>query len=213
MKRRSLLIGLATAFLCLGVVSVRAMWEGSSALSRGDAAHAEGDTEEAIRWWRRAARWYVPLAPHVGSAYARLRKLGDAATRDGDTQTALAAWRGVRSSIRATRSFYTPYSEHVDEADKNIASLMADLELAEDAEKDRAKTEARHYSLLKLDQMPSIFWSVIALLGMFLWIGSGFGFALRAVDDSDRLVPKAAAYSGAGIAMGLVIWLVGLHLA
>ena len=212
MKRR-LLLGLAIVIFCLAVISGRAMWEGRSALSTGDEAHAKGDSEAAIRWWRRSARWYVPLAPHVSDAYERLRSLGRAAEDQGDSATALAAWRGIRSSIRATRSFYTPYSQHIDEADRHIASLMAAQEIAEDSKKDHEKREAAHYSLLKLDSMPSVLWSVIALLGLALWIGSGFAFALRAVDDRDRLVPAAAAYSGAGIAIGLVVWLVGLHLA
>ena len=213
MRRRKLLIVAATISLCLGVLTIRAMWEGRSALERGDDAQLQGDSETAIRWWRRAARWYVPMAPHVGSAYERLRSLAQAAEGKGDTQVALAAWTGIRSSVRATRSFFTPYAQHVDEADTHIASLMAKLELADDPGRDLDERQAWHYSLLKLDQMPSVFWSIVALLGLALWIGSGFAFALRAVNDKDRLVAKAAAYSGAGIAIGLVIWLAGLHLA
>ena len=78
---------------------------------------------------------------------------------------------------------------------------------------DPKEREAAHYELLKLDQMPSVFWSIFALFGLVCWIGAGFAFALRGVDDTDRLVPSAAAYSGAGIAFGLVVWLAGLHLA
>lgn len=213
MKRRKLLFVVATLMLCFGVVAVRALWEGRSALSRGDDAQLKGDSERAVRWWRRSARWYVPLAPHVGRAYQRLRDLGLAAENEGDTKTALAAWRGVRSSIRATRSFYTPYSEYIDEADLHIAALMAGQEVLADSSLVHKEREARHYALLKLDQMPSVLWSVIALFGLALWIGAGFAFALRGINENDRLVPKAAAYSGAGIAMGLVLWLAGLHLA
>ena len=54
---------------------------------------------------------------------------------------------------------------------------------------------------------------LIALLGLALWIGGGFAFALRGVDERDRLVPKAAAYAGSSIAIGLVVWLLGLYLA
>jgi hypothetical protein len=211
-KRKLLLIA-ATILLCLGVITIRAMWEGRSALQRGDEAQASGDSEAAVRWWRRAARWYVPMAPHVASAYDRLQSLAEAAEGKGDTQVALAAWTGIRSSIRATRSFYTPFSERVDEADEHIAALMVQREQAEGTSRDPKERQEWHYALLKLDPMPSVFWSLVALLGLALWIGGGFVFAMRAVDDKDRLVPKAAAYSGAGIAIGLVIWLTGLHLA
>lgn len=213
MKRRKLLIVLAAIFLCIAVLSARALWEGRSALHKGDEAHAAGDVDGAIRWWRRSARWYLPLAPHVDSAYQRLETLARAAESRGDNRAALSAWTGIRSSVRATRSFYTPYEEHLDRADERIAVLMAKLEASVDASRDVQEREAWHYSLLKLDQMPSVGWSLVALLGLALWVGGGFGFALRAVDDRDRLVPKAAAYSGAGIAIGLVVWLLGLSLA
>ena len=213
MKRRKFLIGLATIFLCLGVLCARAMWEGRSALQLGDTAYAANDSETAIRHWRRAARWYLPLAPHCAGAYQRLQEMGNAAQEKGDTQIALAAWTGIRSSVRATRSFYTPFAEELREADAHIAVLMADLEVAGDSSKDHSEREAWHYSLLQIDQMPSVFWSIIALLGLALWIGGGFAFALRGVDDNDRLVPKAAAYSAAGIVIGLLVWLTGLYLA
>jgi hypothetical protein len=61
--------------------------------------------------------------------------------------------------------------------------------------------------------MPHLGWAIVAILGMILWIGSGFAFALRAVGKDDVLVPKAAAYSGAGVALGLIVWLTGLYLA
>ena len=61
--------------------------------------------------------------------------------------------------------------------------------------------------------MPSVAWSIVALFGLALWIGGGFAFALRGVDDNDRLVPKAAAYSGAAVAVGMLVWLLGLHWA
>ena len=139
-----MLIVLASVFLCFGVLSVRAMWEGRSALHKGDAAMAEGDTAGAVRWWRRAARWYLPMAPHVGGAYNKLRTLATSAQDRGDSQVALAAWTGIRSSVRATRSFYTPYSDRLNEADAQIAKLMANMELAADATKDAQATEDWH---------------------------------------------------------------------
>jgi hypothetical protein len=211
--KRRMLIALASVFLCVGVLSVRALWEGRSALSQGDALLSDGDSEGAVRQWRRAARWYLPLAPHVESAYDKLRDLALSAEERGDTMVAVSAWTGIRSSVRATRSFYTPYSERLDEADAHIAKLMAQLELQSNTTADLAATEQWHLELLKRDQMPSVGWSIVALLGLALWIGGGFAFALRGVDDNDRLVPKAAGYSGAAVIIGMLVWLLGLHWA
>ncbi len=211
--KRRMLIVLASVFLCVGVLSTRALWEGRSALQQGDALLADGDSEGAVRLWRRAARWYLPLAPHVETAYDKLRSLALSAEEHGDSQLAVSAWTGIRSSVRATRSFYTPYSERLEEADRHIARLMAQIELQSNPSTNLKETEQWHHALLKRDQMPSVGWSIVALFGLALWIGGGFGFALRGVDDNDRLVPKAAGYSGAAVAIGMLIWLLGLHWA
>lgn len=212
-RRRQIILVVATVFLCFAVLSARALWEGRDALDKGQTAMAEGDGESAVRWLRRAARWYVPLAPHVGEAYESLEALATAAEQSGDPALALAAWTGIRSSVRATRSFYTPHEERMQRADVQIARLMAAQELASAPDSDPKAREAWHYALLQKNAMPSVGWSIVALLGLALWVGGGFGFALRGVDDQDKLVPKAAAYSGAAIAIGLLVWLTGLYLA
>lgn len=214
MTKRKILTALAIVFLLFGVLSVRALWQGRSALESGDTAMSAGIPKDAIRHWRRAARWYLPLAPHVETAYDRLRALGQKAESEGDTQTAIAAWTGIRSSVRATRSFYTPYPERLQEADLHIADLMVrwEVELGQSSEPSAERVDW-HFKLLKIDHMPSTGWSIIALLGLALWIGGGFAFALRGVDAQDKLVPKAAAYSGMMVGIGLLVWLTGLYLA
>lgn len=212
--RRKLITAAAIASFCLGVVVMRAVIEGRSALGDGDEAAARGDLPEAVAKWRRAARWYVPLAPHVGDAYERLEHLAREAETRGDVATALAAWRGVRGSILATRSFYTPHSERLDPANQKIAELMARVEGdSADPGKSPAERQAWHYELLTQDPSPSVFWSVVALLGFGLWIGGAFWFALRAVSDEDGLIRRTAAISGACVAGGLVIWVLGLYKA
>lgn len=212
--RRKLITAAAIASFCLGVVAMRAVLEGRSALADGDDAAARGDFAEAIAKWRRAARWYLPLAPHVGGAYDRLEHLAREAEAKGDVTTALAAWRGIRGSILATRSFYTPQSHRLDPANQKIAALMAGLEGDRaDPGATPAERQAWHYALLIQDPSPSVFWSIVALLGFGLWIGGAFWFALRGVSDQDGLVRRTAASSGACVAAGLVIWLLGLYKA
>lgn len=212
--RRKLLIAATVVGVCLGVVVTRAVWEGRSALAKGDAAQAAGDTTEAITWWRRAARWYVPIAPHVSSAYERLQNLAQQAEAKSDRVTALAAWRGIRGSILATRSFFVPHAERLGPANRHIAALMAK---SESATVDPGKTEQQradwHYALLARDEAPSVFWSVIAIFGFGLWVGGGVVMALRGVSREDTLVVRQAAYAGGMVLSGLVIWVLGLYYA
>lgn len=221
MRRKLAIVGVVIG-VCLGVVVTRAVWEGRSALSKGDKAHAAGDQDGAIRWWRRAARWYVPLAPHVGSAYDRLETLASQAeqqARAANTpaearahrRIALAAWRGIRGSILATRSFYTPYADKLEPANRHISELMA---LAEGDTAKQPELAARsdwHYEQLARDESPSVFWSILALLGFATWLGGGALFAVRGITADDKLVTRSAIHAGLLIAGGLFIWMLGLY--
>jgi hypothetical protein len=235
-RRRTLAaLGLLLA-VGLAAVVTRAVWAGSRALADGDAAQQRGDLAQAVDLWRQAARWYVPGASHVEAAYQRLENLARAAEQGGDVDTALAAWTGVRSSILATRSFYLPHAERLEPANQRIAVLMAAREralepgasgagsgdaagsgnapappLPADASGDPAA--AWHYERLALVPGPSVAWSVLAILGFATWLAGGLIFALRGVTHDDRLVPRTAAYAGILVAVGLVLWLLGLSLA
>jgi hypothetical protein len=187
------------------------VWEGRSALAEGNQASELGQPEEAIRWWRRAARWYLPAAPHVDAAYDNLEALASQAEKDGKPELALAGWRAVRRSVHATRSFYTPHQDRLQRANQHIAELMA----AQESD-DRGTLEERrefHAELLARQVGPSIGWSLLAGLGLLLWVGGGLYFALRGVSADDRLVPPAARLSVVLIAVGLVVWMLGLYKA
>lgn len=221
MRRKLVTAGIILG-VCFGVIVTRAIWEGRAALSKGDDAHAAGDPDNAIRWWRRAARWYVPIAPHVGKAYSRLQTLASEAEQRARTaknpaearahrRIALAAWRGIRGSILSTRSFYTPHADKLEPANQHISDLMA-LEEGDSADKKTLASRAEwHYEQLARDESPSVFWSIIALLGFATWIGGGVYFALRGITADDKLVNRAAAHAGLLIAAGLFIWMLGLY--
>lgn len=213
--RRKLLAFLAIAGVCLGVVVTRAAWYGRRALARGDAAMAERQPLAAIDHWRRAARWYVPLAPHVEDAYQRLESLARVAESQGDVTTALAAWRGVRHSVLSTRAWYTPHAQHLAPANRRIAALMARIEAerANPTLEPAPEREAFHYQLLQRATLPSVPWVVVALLGFAIWLGGALVFALRAVSADDRLRWRTAARAGALVLGGLILWMTGLFLA
>lgn len=210
MKRKLLTAAIVVGF-CLAVVVTRAVWQGRGALDAGDEALQANDTESAIRHWRRAARWYVPLAPHVADAYDRLEALAALAEKRGDLRTALSAWQGVRGSILATRSFYTPQEERLEPANRKIADLMTRLDTTPPVDMTPEKLADWHYQLLARDESPSVGWSLLAVLGFLLWIGGGVLFAMRGVSAEDRLERRPAITAAVLIMAGLVVWLVGLY--
>ncbi len=213
-RRRNVAIAAALVLGFVAIIASRAVWQGRSALARGDKAAVEGRTDEAISHWRRAARWYLPLAPHVESAYARLEKTATATEEAGDSATALIAWRGIRSSALATRSFFIPHSDRLRIANQRIAAMMAALEgPAADPTKSETERANWHLELLERPVGPSVVFSVIALLGFALWIGAAILFCWLGFDDKDRLNRPLALMAGLLFAAGLVTWLIGLSLA
>jgi hypothetical protein len=212
--RRKLIIGAIVVVFVLGVLVTRAVWEGRGALADGDAALARGDTRTAIEHWSRAARWYAPLAPHVEQAYERLEQVATQAEAAGDPETAVVAWRAVRSAVLATRAIYTPHAERRTRADARIAALMA-TQAAGPAPADAGATVAARTAFygkqLADDGAPSRAWALIALAGFGLWIGGAVHFARRGLDAADQLVGRAAGTSGGLIAVGVLVWVVGLY--
>jgi hypothetical protein len=173
----------AIALAVIALVALRAVVSGRRALADGDAWVERGKSAEAIRSYEAAARWYVPLAPHVDAAYAKLRGLAK-----GDT--ALLAWRAIRSAARATRSLWQPHAADLAEADAQIAKLEAG-----------ATPEAWFAGRLAEDARPSIPMAALAGLGILLWLAGAAVVVFR----------RWTMPAGAMIVLGVALWLVGLY--
>lgn len=180
--KRALLIG-AIALAVVGVIGLRAVLSGRRALADGDDWMLRGKPAEAIRSYEAAARWYVPLAPHVDAAYAKLHALTG-------TADALLAWRAIRSAARATRSLWQPHAADLAEADAQIAKLEAG-----------ATPEAWFAGRLAEDPRPSIAMAALAGLGILLWLLGTAVVVFR----------RWSVPAGATIIVGVAVWLVGLY--
>ncbi len=192
-----LVIGLAITVAAFGAIAIRVVVSGTRALAAGDAAAARDDIAGAIGEWETAARWYLPLAPHVDEAYRRLTELAAA-----DHRHALAAWRAIRSAALATRGLWTPHPEDLAAANAAIAELASrDPEGAVAGGPDAAARKLWHAERLSRTLGPSraaVGVSVLGIAGFLL----GVGLLLR------RRGPGKVAV-GVMIA-GTVGWIVGL---
>ncbi|MBL0212413.1 MAG: hypothetical protein IPQ07_00755 [Myxococcales bacterium] len=195
--RAGLVIGLVIALATLGTISIRVVVSGRRALAAGDAAAERGDLAGAIAEWEAAARWYLPMAPHVDEAYTRLTALAGA-----DRRHALAAWRAVRSAALATRGLWTPHGDDLRAANEAIAELASrDPEGAVAGGADAAARKVWHAERLARMPGPSRAAVVVSVLGIAAFL-AGVGLLLR------RRGPGLVA-AGVMIA-GTVGWIVGL---
>lgn len=196
MTRRTALWVVTVLAAGLAALSLRVVLEGRAALAEGDAALAAERPADALLAWESAARWYLPGAPHVDEAYARL---ADFARR----HRSAAAWRAVRGAARATRSLWQPHAAELAEADAALAALAAaDPERAPAGGPDPAAVSAWHAAQLARDPRPSTGAAAIALLGIAAWL-VGMALAIR------RPTWRHAAISAGGLAA----WALGLYTA
>ena len=195
------------ALAVIGVVSLRAVISGRDALGDGDDWMLRGKPAEAIRSYEAAARWYVPLAPHVDTAYAKLRALTAG-------PNALLAWRAIRSAARATRSLWQPHAADLADAEAAIARLEArDPEAGAGAlpggalppnggAESIAEREAWHHARLSEDVRAGRGAAGLAGLGIVILLIGAILLVRR---------PKPVLVPGVAIALGAVCWLVGLY--
>jgi hypothetical protein len=185
--------------ICLGLVAGRVVI--SSYLELRETDRLEG--EARIFALGRAARLYAPGNPFSRRALDALRAIGEAGGPD-----ALAAWQEIRSALLATRSFYTPHPARLAEADAHIAEAMA----AAEPER-RGSLEARrawHAARLAERHAPLLGWTLLALLGLAVWLAGAVLFIRRAVGADERLRPRPALGWAAVVAFGLILFYIGL---
>ncbi len=184
-----------------GALAIRVVIAGRDALADGDAAAARGRPGEAIREDESAARWYLPLAPHVDEAYARLRELA----ASSDPAVSLAAWRAIRGAARATRSMWTPHASDLAAADAAIAARSVAVPGA-------ATTDvAWHRDRLARDARAGIGALVLAGLGLALWLGGGLVLVSRGTTAAGVLARRPALASVGAIVLGVGLWAAGLY--
>lgn len=204
----------AVLALLLGAVAARVVYSARSELESARLAAESGDGAGAITHYRRAARFYVPGSPYHVLALERLAEIGRQAQAAGDVERALSAFRAIRGSILAARSLYVPERARLQQADQQIAALMAEQPAPRvDAGKSKQQLRDEHLALLESSPDPNLFWTCVLLLGFAAFVGSAFAFSARAIGDDDRLRLPEARRWGAAILIGFGMFALGLALA
>ncbi len=122
---RGVALALLLFVVLAGASTARALVDGRDDLERSTLAFNHGDLHAAILHARRAASAYVPGAPHVDAAYARLRAIALGAESSGDAETARLAWGAVRSAALESRHVWTPRRGDLETADRKLELLRA----------------------------------------------------------------------------------------
>ncbi len=197
----------ASVVTVLGVATARVVHSGEAEIKASNVALEAGDAREAIVRARRAARWYAPGAPHVAVAYDRLMALAAASEKNRRDDLALLAWRGVRVSVIETRWVVSPHPEHLQQADSEIARLMAKKP---DAAEPDAIIRAEELQKLRRHEPPRTLWVALLASG-FVLLAAGLFLWGRQVGGAGGRLLWSQARSGALLTViGAALWLVAV---
>ena len=120
--RRGALVGsigvVVGAVLAFDVIS-----RGEREMEQSDQSFDRGDLVASLVHARRAAALYVPGAPHVKAAYARLIAIATGSESTGRLEMARRAWGAVRGSVLETQS--SGERHYLESATNRLAVLYA----------------------------------------------------------------------------------------
>lgn len=196
------------------LATTRAVTEGERQILETDAAIRRQDWSEATTHARASAAWYVPGAPHVGAAYARLLHIARTTEANNDREAALFAWRAMRASAEQTAWLIQPHQHEIDLANGAIARLSADAARPmQSRDETDAQADKRMRQLLARREAPR--GTAVALVVAGLW-ASVLGLALlalRGLTPEGTWHRERARLPAALSLLGLVLYVASLWLA
>lgn len=197
---RAVLRALVVLTLVLGAFTLRAVIGGEAEVAESTAALDRGDVQGAIDHARAAALYYVPAAPHVRVAYARLLAIGEEAERRRDWDLALLAFRSVTTASQSTRWVVAPREEDALVAESAAMRVEQKRAGNQSLPEPPGREPVRASSPLRF-----------CLPGAFVALLAGLVFTLRrGLDESGRLGLRAAAPGIFVTMLGTALYVIAL---
>lgn len=164
----------------------------------------------AISLYERVLLNYVPLSPYNKKAVEGIEKLCPTLN---DKKHRLFCEETLRSSLYQIRSFYMPYEEKIRETEKRILLLKTEL-FIEHNNPPQSYYEKIYQDLkamMEHEWYPSVFWSIVVTVSLFLWIACLSFIIWKGFEKS---LNKIRVLKGSvGFILFFSLWLLGLYLA
>jgi hypothetical protein len=193
----------SAVMLFAAVATLRAVLDGEREISASDAAFDANDLHGAIAHARRAASAYAPGAPHVERGYQRLRAVARGAEASGRSDLAMLAWQAERAAVLESASLWHPFSERLEEANRNLSRLTASKSLAEGERRETAQRLFKEAQSQSAERAP---WGAL-LAGGLLLAALGLGwFAARALAPDGRIEWRRGRWGLFTFGLGAALW-------
>jgi len=189
--------------LFTAVATLRAELDGEREIAASDLAFDANDLHGAIQHARRAASAYAPGAPHVERGYQRLLAIARGAEATGRPELAMLAWQAERAAVLESASLWHPFSERLEEANRNLARLSASKSLSE---VERAETAQRLFKQAQSQSSERPPWGAFLAGGLLLAaLGVGW-FAARALAPDGRIEWLRGRWGLLTFGLGMALW-------
>jgi hypothetical protein len=193
----------AALVLFVAVATLRAHLDGRRELAASDAAFDANDLRQAIEHARRAASAYAPGAPHVQQGYVRLVAVARGAEATGRPELAILAYQAQRAAVLESASFFQPFPERLDEANRNLARLAA-AKTAPEGE--HGETARRLFESARAEGSGRAGWGALLAVGLFVAAGGLALFAGRSLGGGGRIDWLRGRWGLAAFAAGVALW-------
>lgn len=194
-----------------GMLTARVLQQGERELRSAEALAASGNLEEAVIHARTSASWFVPGAPHVPAAYAKMISIARLAEGRGDPKTALFAWHAVRHAALSTRWVFVPHQDELAVANASIARLSAKQPPPTGARvQDPAEVQQQLHMLLARQDQPRLPWVITLLVGFLAFAVGLVHMGWTGYSDEGRFRPARLRLGAALSIVGVVAWILAL---
>lgn len=210
MKDKVIKIGFLIIIM-IALVIIKVYYSSFQEYKKAEIALKNNRITEAITHFERSIHFYGPFSKSVKSSIINLWEIGEKAEKAKDIDIALVAFRGLRSSLYAVRSFYTPYKEWIKKCDEKIAMLVANKEdyIARNEGKSFEERKNKVIETLQRNNAPSVGWSIFLEIGFFSWVIGTILFINKGFENNSFNWRKSKLFILI-IILGYIMWIIGM---
>jgi hypothetical protein len=209
MSRKYLVKGLVIIVLFLLAVSGRMIYLQRIHFMTAEKYYSESNWKLAIREYDRAMHFYTPLSPYIEKSAEKLWQIGEMFEKQDKPDWAHIAYSSIRSSFYASRSLYTPGKSWIRKCDDKIADLNVEMLISEGSVNpgEAGAEKKKHLYVMKVDRAPAPFWSLLAEIGFFGWLGSVLFIIFKGFSDDGKIDKRGLLYGLLSFSVTFTLWI------
>jgi hypothetical protein len=207
--RQGALLLAAGALLLLATLTVRMLYGAQQQLQLAQAAASPQEEQTRWRHLRRAMAYYLPGNPWVRRAHDQLLAEARQALATGQPARAAAILHELRSAVLALRGLSQPFGDTLPEINAALATLQSQDPAAAPALRGAAGAHQLHQRLSHPQgvQQP---WAALGVLGFLLWVFAAALLLARGLRPDASIVWHRCCWLAAGVALGQLLFWIGL---